>query len=473
MRLYNTLSRTIEEFKPIDPPNVGMYTCGMTVYDFAHIGHGRKYVGDDVLRRTLTYLGYNVTHVQNVTDVGHLVSDADEGEDKLEKGAKKTGKTVWEVAQFYLDDFEKTMASLNILPPTVLCRATDHIPEQIALIEKLFEKGLAYDTPEAVYYDVAKFPKYGSFFGQSLDEKKTAVRDEVKTGDHKKNPADFALWFKRVGRFADHAMHWDSPWGDGFPGWHIECSAMSMKYLGDTFDIHTGGIDHIPVHHPNEIAQSEGATGKPFVHYWVHYSHLMVDGQKMSKSLGNFYRVSDVLEKAYDPLALRYFYFTAHYRKQLNFTWEALDAAANSLKELRNQMAKLHAAKETRTQLSPEKLAKADYYRDEFVRALSNDMNTPQALAVVWEVVKSNIPSEDKRDLLLDFDSILGLKLNELPVLKVEPIPNDILELVTKRKAAREAKNYQEADIIRKEIEKKGYEVLDSSSGDAQIKPLK
>jgi cysteinyl-tRNA synthetase len=465
MRLYNTLSRSIEEFKPINPPNVGMYTCGMTVYDFAHIGHGRKYVGDDILRRTLTYLGFNVTHVQNVTDVGHLVSDEDEGEDKLEKGAKKTGKTVWEVAEYYLDDFEKSMDMLNILHPTVLCRATDHIPEQIAIINTLMDKGFAYDTPEAVYYDVAKFPKYGAFFGQTLEDKKTAVREEVQTGEHKKHATDFVLWFKRQGRFADHAMHWESPWGEGFPGWHIECSAMSMKYLGETIDIHTGGIDHIPVHHPNEIAQSEAATGKQFVHYWVHYNHLMVDGQKMSKSLGNFYRVQDIIEKGYDPLSLRYFYLTAQYRKQMNFTWQALDAAANSLTELKNQMVKLSAAKEERSQLSPEKLTKIDAYRTEFVEAMENDMNTPQALAVVWEVIKSNIPSEDKRDLLLDFDSVLGLNLAKKPESISASIPQEISDLIAKRDTARKVKDFASSDTLREEIEKRNYKVKDTAEG--------
>jgi cysteinyl-tRNA synthetase len=280
----------------------------MTVYDFAHIGHGRKYTMDDILRRALVYAGYNIRHVQNVTDVGHLSSDSDEGEDKLEKGAKKTGKTVWEVAEFFTNDFYHAMDTLNILRPHVIAKATDHIPEQIILVQKLIEKGLAYDTPEAVYFDVSQFPAYGSLSGQKLTDKLVAVRAEVETGSYKRNPHDFSLWFKRVGRFSDHAMHWQSPFGDGFPGWHIECSAMSMKYLGESFDIHTGGIDHIPVHHENEIAQSEGATGKPFAKYWVHHAFLNVNGEKMSKSLGNYVRIQDVIDRGIDPLALRYFY---------------------------------------------------------------------------------------------------------------------------------------------------------------------
>jgi len=468
MRLYNTLSKEVEKFTPIAPPKVGLYTCGMTVYDYAHIGHGRKYVGDDILKRVLNRFGYEVTHVQNVTDVGHLVSDGDEGEDKLEKGAKKAGKTVWDVAKFFTDDFYKSMDLLNILRPTIICKATEHITDQISLIEQLFRKGHAYNTPEAVYFDVSTFPDYGKLFGQSLHEKKQAVREEVKTGEHKRNPQDFALWFKRVGRFSDHAMHWESPWGDGFPGWHIECSAMSMKYLGDTIDIHTGGIDHIPVHHPNEIAQSEGVTGKQFVKYWIHYSFLMVDGLKMSKSLNNFYRIEDVIQKSIDPLSLRYFYLTAHYRKPLNFTWEAVQAAQNSLLELRKYMNTFTTKmnEHEREQLSTEKLTKLDDFRERFDEALGNDLNMPQALAVVWETAKSNIPPGDKHDLLLDFDSILGLDLGRIPEKNiVETIPSDVLNLAKTRDLLRKEKKYAEADVIRMQIEEKGFSATDSSEG--------
>lgn len=449
LKLYNSLTRKIEEFVPTNPPNVGMYTCGMTVYDYAHIGHGRKYVGDDILRRVLIRFGFKVKHVQNVTDVGHLVSDADEGEDKLEKGAKKTGKTVWEVAEFFTKHFYDSMDKLNVLRPDVICKATEHIREQIALVTTLLEKGLAYDTQEAVYFDVSKFPNYGKLFGQSLDEKRVAVRNEVKTGQHKKHPVDFALWFKRVGRFADHSMHWESPWGDGFPGWHIECSAMAMKYLGDSFDIHTGGIDHIPVHHPNEIAQSEGVTGKQFVKYWIHHAFLMVDGRKMSKSLENIITLEDIP----DPMALRYFYFTAHYRSSQNFTWEALHAAQKALEQLRSHMS-------GRTVLSQEKLEKVDSFREKFNEALANDMNMPQALAIVWEVAKSSIPSQDKRDLLHDFDEILGLDLT-----KIIEIPDDIVNLVNERERLRKEKKFHESDVVRKQIEEKGFTVEDTSSG--------
>lgn len=466
MKLYNSLTKQIETVEPIHPPKIGLYTCGMTVYDFAHIGHGRKYVGDDILRRVLSRFGYVVTHVQNITDVGHLASDGDEGEDKMEKGAKKYGKTVWEVAKFYEEHFFKTMDALNILRPTVSCRATDHIPEQIELILTLIKKGLAYDTPEAVYFDITKFHGYEGLFGrQKLEEKKAAVRESVQEGEHKAHAADFALWFKRRGRFADHAMHWDSPWGDGFPGWHIECSAMSMKYLGSEIDIHTGGIDHIPVHHPNEIAQSEGATGKQFVRYWVHYNFLRVDGKKMSKSLGNFYTVEDVIHRGIDPMALRYFYLTAQYRSELNFTWESLGAAQSAVKELKKQVALIHAQAQSRNTLSQEKLDTVNSFRDAFDTALSNDMNTPQALAVVWESVKSNISSQDKYDLLMDFDQVLGLNLHEEgDGSDTKTVTEDVQDKGRMIDELRAQKKYAEADQIRAALVGDGFVVETTAS---------
>lgn len=481
MKLYNSLTKRLEEFTPLHPPKVGLYTCGQTVYDYAHIGHGRKYVGDDILRRVLTRFGFDVTHVQNVTDVGHLVSDADEGEDKLEKGAKKAGKTVWEVAEFFTKNFYDSMDKLNILRPTIICKATDHIPEQIALIEKLLAKGIAYDTTEAVYFDVTKFPGYGSLFGQKLEEKNTAVRADVQTGEHKKNAADFVLWFKRVDRFRDHVMHWESPFGDGFPGWHIECSAMSMKYLGDTIDIHTGGIEHTAVHHPNEIAQSEAVTGKQFVRYWVHHGHLMIDGTKMSKSLGNIVTVDDVIIKGHEPMTLRYLYFSVHYKKPMNFTWESLSAAQNALNELRVHASRIPSASlgagthyASRNVLSQEKLEKVDEFREKFDDALGNDLNMPQALAVVWQVVKSNIPSTDKYDLLMDFDEVLGLGLaKESKVKSQKParqrgrskVSKEIQELLEEREKLRREKKFDEADLVRKTIEGKGFFVEDTIKG--------
>ena len=459
--LTNSLSRKKEKFIPINPQDVGMYTCGMTVYDYAHIGHGRKYVTDDILKRVLTANGYKVKHVQNVTDVGHLVSDADEGEDKLEKGAAKQGKTVWEVAEFFTKNFYESMDKLNIIRPDIICKATDHIKEQIELVQKLMDKGFAYDTPEAVYFDVAKFSKYGEAFGQKLEDKKVAVRTEVQTGEHKKHPADFALWFKETGRFENHTMHWESPWGDGFPGWHIECSAMSMKYLGEQIDIHTGGEDHVSIHHPNEIAQSEAATGKtPFVKYWLHTAFLMVDGRKMSKSLENFYTVDDVEKKGFEALALRYLYLGANYRDPLNFTWESLKASQNALEKLRNQISALKDQKD-RTILSEEKETKIEEYRNEFMGSVNDDLNTSKALAVLWEMLKSNIPSGDKYDLSMSFDEILGLNLSKTPKPENSEIPSKVKELIEEREQLRKEGKYEEADKIRDQIQEQGFNVSD------------
>lgn len=458
--LYNSLTKKKEVFTPIDPKEVKLYTCGMTVYDYAHIGHGRKYVMDDILKRVLVYNGYKVKHVQNVTDVGHLVSDADEGEDKLEKGAKKQNKTVWEVAEYFTNNFQISMDKLNILRPDVVCRATDHIKEQIELIEKLFENGYAYDTPEVVYFDTSKFEGYGEMFGQKLEDKKVAVREDVKLDENKRNNADFALWFKRVGHFKDHVMHWDSPWGDGFPGWHIECSAMSMKYLGEQIDIHTGGEDHLSIHHPNEIAQSEGATGKkPFSKFWVHHAFLMVDGTKMSKSLGNYLTVDDVFKKGYDPLSLRYLYLTTHYKKQMNFTLESLQGAQTALTSLVTLLNRLKNEKD-RNLLSTEKQEKIDEYRNKFNEYINDNLNLPKALAVVWEVAKSNIPSSDKYDLIISFDEVLGLNLNT-KVNNSENVPSEIKELLLKREQLRKERKFEEADKIRDQIIKLGFPVND------------
>ncbi|MFI5241171.1 MAG: cysteine--tRNA ligase [Microgenomates group bacterium] len=462
--LTNTLSRKKEKFEAINPPEVGMYTCGMTVYDFAHIGHGRKYVTDDILKRVLNFNGFKVKHVQNVTDVGHLVSDSDEGEDKMEKGARKYGKTVWEVAEYYTKHFYDSMDALNIIRPDIICKATDHIKEQIEMVTKLVEKGFAYDTPEAVYFDVTKFPEYGGLFGQKLSDKKIAVREDVKEDENKKNPQDFALWFKRVGRFKDHSMHWESPWGDGFPGWHIECSAMGTKYLGEQFDIHTGGEDHISIHHPNEIAQSEASSGKsPFVRYWIHTAFLMVDGTKMSKSLGNFYTIEDVIKKGVDPIALRYLYLTSHYRDPLNFTWDSLTASQSALERLRNQYSSLKSETE-RTALSQEKQDKVDSYRDNFISSVNDDLNTAKAIGVMWEMLKSNVPSGDKVDLLTTFDEILGFGLSETKN-KELVIPEEVKNLLAEREKLRGEKKFDEADEIRKKILKLGFELKDTIDG--------
>lgn len=462
MNLYDTASRDVKTFKPLKDSAVSFYSCGPTVYDYTHIGHIRTYINSDVLKRALTYLGYSVDHVMNITDVGHLTGDDDSGEDKLEKGAKKSGKSVWDVVKMYTDQFNETMKAVNVLPATHVTPATQHIPEMIELIKKLEEKGYTYKTEEAVYFDISKFKKYGALSGQKLDDKLQKARDEVHIDKQKKHPADFALWFFRQGRFSDHTMHWDSPWGDGFPGWHIECSAMAMKYLGDTIDIHSGGIDHIPVHHENEIAQSEAATGKPFVRFWFHNAFLMVDNAKMSKSLGNFYTIEDIKKKGVDPLAIRLLFLQSHYRQTSNFTWEAAEAANNSLSKLRDQIAGLKSTTD-RPELSPEKMQTVEELQRDFKVALENDLNMPQAVAVLYAVIKSNIPPQDKLDLILDFDQVLGLDLNKVE--KTEDVPEEIMRLAAQRDAARRAKNFAESDRLRKEIDAKGYAVLDSSEG--------
>ena len=463
MKLFNTLTRKIEEFNPINPPTVTLYTCGPTVYDYTHIGHARKYTNDDFLKRTLTYFGYKVKHVMNITDVGHLTSDEDEGEDKIEKGAKKTGKSVEEVAKFYTDFFFDTTDKLNIIRPDVICKATDHIQDMIRLINKLSQKKFTYETKEAVYFDSSKFSGYGKLSGQKLTEKLKGARDDVYLDPDKKNPTDFALWFKRVGRFKDHSMHWNSPWGDGFPGWHIECSAMSMKYLGETVDIHTGGIDHVPVHHENEIAQSEAATGKQFVRFWVHHEFLLIDRTKMSKSLKNFYTLEDLEKKHIESLALRFQFLQTHYRTQMNFTWDSAKAAQEGLNNLRQLVLTLQHQTQ-RTELSEEKLKKIDAYREQFNQALANDLQLPRAAAVMWEMLKSNIPSIDKLDLLFEFDQVFGLKLEEV---EEEKIPPEILALAQQREEARKQNDFKKADELRDQASKKGYTFEDTASGTA------
>ena len=458
MQLFNTLTRKKEEFIPLSKKEIGMYTCGQTVYDYTHIGHGRKYTNDDILRRVLTNLRLDVTHVQNVTDVGHLVSDADEGEDKLEKGAKKYKKTVWEVAQFYTDFFLKTIDAVNILRPTTLCKATDHIGEMIDIIIKLQEKKYTYETGEAIYFDVLKFPTYGKLSHQKMEEKLKGAREEVHIDAEKKHPADFALWFKRVGRFANHTMYWPSPWGDGFPGWHIECSAMSMKFLGKTIDIHTGGIDHIPVHHENEIAQSECANGVPFVHYWMHFYFLLVDGKKMSKSLGNFFTIDDLIKKKVDPLALRYLFLQSHYRQTMNFTWGSVQAAGEALKKLKQIVAQLKNEASDNNNNDP----RADIFEKRFNDAINQDLQTPQAIAIMWEILKSDLVAQEKLKLLFSFDEVLGLKLSDIKKLS---FPKEILILAEKRKQAKANKDFAASDTIRKQIEEKGYVIEDSKDG--------
>jgi len=465
MKLYNTLTKKIEEFVPQKGKIVTFYTCGPTVYDYTHLGHMRTYINNDLLKRTLLYLGLKVKHVMNITDVGHLTGDDDTGEDKLEKGAKKAKKTVWEVASFFTDYFFKTINALNILPPNIVCKATDHIKEMIEMIKKLEKKGFTYKTKEAIYFDVSKFKKYGQLSGQKLEEKIQKAREEVYIDPEKKHPADFALWFFKVGRFSNHTMHWSSPWGDGFPGWHIECSAMSTKYLGQPIDIHAGGVDHIPVHHENEIAQSEAVNEKVFVRFWFHNNFLMVDGKKMSKSLGNFYTIDDLKKNQIEPLAMRYFFLQTHYQKVANFTWEAAKSAQNSYKKLKKIMQELQFYN---VYNSYKKSDLCKTYQKKFIDFISNNLQIPKALALLWQLISDlSLNSYEKFYLINDFDQVFGLKLKDI---KSKKIPKEIIELAEERKKYRIEKNFQKADEIRKKVEALGYQIEDLPENQYKIK---
>lgn len=450
MKLYNTLTRSVQEFEPLDEKTVKMYACGPTVYDYAHIGHMRKYIGDDILRRTLE-AKWKVNHVMNVTDVGHLTSDGDSGDDKMEKGAKKFGKTVLEIARFFEEDFLKSIKRVNVLTPTVIARATEHIPDQIALIEELVTKGFTYQTEQAIYFDTSKFANYTKLSGQKLDEKKTGAREDVVVDSDKKNPADFALWFFTIGRFANHVLKWESPWGEGFPGWHIECSAMAMRYLGPTIDIHTGGVDHISVHHTNEIAQSECATGQEFVRFWVHHDFLRVDGEKMSKSLGNIYTIKDIETKGFSALAFRYLTFQTHYRSEMNFTWESLEAsqtALDKLYETASEFREIHQDTDI------------DFERD-FIEALENDLNMPKALSIMWDMLKNNKIDEAHKAATLKFmDTFLGLEVFEKSAQRSK-VPPRIIQMAAERDMLRSHRQFTQADHLRNRIEKMGYIIKD------------
>ncbi len=453
MKLYNTLSRSIEEFVPQKLLSVGMYSCGPTVYDYQHIGHMRRYVGDDILVRVLQVNGFQVHHVMNITDVGHLVSDSDTGEDKMEKGAKKFGKSVWEIAKMFEQQFLESCHELGIRLPKELMHATKYIKEQISLVEILEKKGCTYRLEDGIYFDTSKFANYFALSRQNPEELKKGARVDFIEG--KRNVSDFALW-KFSPENEKRQMEWESPWGTGFPGWHIECSAMSMKALGETLDIHTGGIDHIAIHHTNEIAQSESATGKKFVNFWVHHNFLVVEGIKMSKSLGNFITVQELIEKGYDPLALRYLYLQTHYRQEMNFTWEALDGSTVSLKKLRG-----HFSQNTPTSANLS-------WMEKFMSALNDDLSTPKALGVAWEMVKADFSSGEKNATLLEMDKILGLGLDRKA--DAVSIPQVILNLVKQRDTFRKAGDWVTSDELRKKIEDLGFMLEDNKEGSRIIK---
>jgi cysteinyl-tRNA synthetase len=456
LRFYNTLTREKEEFTPINKNEIGMYTCGPTVYNYAHIGNLRSYVFADTLRRTLLYLGHPVKQVMNITDIGHLASDADSGDDKMTKGLLREGKelnlkNMRELAEFYTDKFKTDLRNLNILMPDVMCFASDHIPENIELIEKLEKKGLTYQTSDGVYFNTEKFPNYGVLWGgkRTIDEEYRRANQE----SEKKNAEDFALW-----KLNPH-IGFPSPWGQGFPGWHIECSAMSMRFLGEQFDIHTGGIDHISIHHTNEIAQSEGATGKvPFVKYWMHHEFVDTGGEKMAKSADNFLKLNTLIEKGIDPITYRFWLLMASYHTKMNFNWDALSASEIALNRLRRLFINLG-----------EEIGTVDEnYKNKFTTYLSDDLDTPKALVVLWDLIANeDISKADRKATILDFDKVLGLGFSDL---KEDVIPEDVQKLVDAREVARVMKDFKLSDELRDKISTLGYEVKDTDLGQKVFK---
>ena len=464
IELFNTMGREIQEFKPINEGKVGMYTCGPTVYSYAHIGNLRTFIFEDILKRTFEYFGYSVKHVMNVTDVGHLTDDADEGEDKILKSAKEAGKTVWEISEFYTKAFFNDISLLNIEKPSVVCKATEHITDMINLIKRIEKNGFTYESGGNLYFDVGKFPDYGKLALLKLEDLKAGAR--IGIDEKKKNPHDFVLWFTKS-KFEHQAMMWDSPWGRGYPGWHIECSAMSMKYLGEHFDIHCGGMDLIPVHHTNEIAQAEAATGKKWVNYWLHGEFLVLKKEKMSKSTGNFLTLSTLVEKGYDPLDYRYLCLGAHYRSQLQFSFNAMDSARSGRRGLMDRVARIHEEfkKHGDTDLNPADKDKALNYLKSFEKNISHDLNVPKALADLWNIVKDgNITASAKYPVILKMDRVLGLRLSKAELEQVE-LPDDIRILVKEREKARKEKNYKRADEIRNILAERGIVLEDTQQG--------
>jgi len=450
LHLYNTLTRRKEPFEPLNPGEAGMYACGPTVYDYAHIGNMRAFLFADILRRVLAYNGFHTRLIMNITDVGHLVGDGDDGEDKMLVALRREGKTAYEIAEAYTTAFMEDIARLNILPADEYPRATQHIKEQKEMIAQIERNGFTYSTSDGVYFDTAKLADYGALSGQKPEEKKAGARVEMK---EKRNATDFALWkFSPEG--AKREMEWESPWGTGFPGWHLECSAMSRAYLGFPFDIHTGGVDHIPVHHENEIAQSVGCCGVNEARFWMHSEFLTMDGGKMSKSLGNLYTLRDVIAEGCEPLAFRYLTLVAHYRTKLNFTWDALRGAQHALWRLQ----------ETAREWDAPNIGCAAY-EERFLSALNDDVNTPQALAVVWEMVDdAALPSAGKAQSLLKFDAVLGLGLDAF-VAKPCSVPEEVRALIVKREEARMQNDWDASDRLRREIEAEGFLVEDTEQG--------
>jgi cysteinyl-tRNA synthetase len=468
IQLYNTLTRKIEPLEPLNTPEVTVYTCGPTVYDYAHIGHWFTYVRWDLLIRTLDQAKLQPKWVMNITDVGHLVSDADDGEDKLEKGARREGKTAWEVAEFYAQDFLSEMQSLNIQTPTYLPKATDHIAEQINLVQKLEAKGFTYVISDGVYYDTSKFPRYGDFAKLDIEEQQAGAR--VEYNREKRSPTDFALW-KFSPKDQQRDMEWDSPWGKGFPGWHIECSAMSMKYLGETIDIHTGGIDHIPVHHTNEIAQSEAVTGKRFANMWLHSNHVMVEGEKISKSLGNGIRLKDIAEKGISLEAFRLHILESHYRSQSKFSWDSLEAAGNRLtrwhqiSDLRWQVTQPDQFSDKQQEAETE-FNVAQKSVSSFLESMENDLDTPHALTAVEALFSAVERDGITAFYIKDFTKLLELLRDVLGInLFAEDISDEQRQLITEREAARAAKDWAASDQLRDQLVEQHIGLRDTATG--------
>ena len=456
LKLYNTLTRKKEEFVQLDKKNniVKIYTCGPTVYNYAHIGNMRAYIFMDTLRKVLKYNGYKLNHVMNITDVGHLTSDEDYGEDKMAKSAKEQHKSVTEIAKIYTDAFMKDIESLNIEKPEHIVKATDHIKDMEEYVDKIVKNGYAYETSKGVYFDTSKLKSYGELSRVDLKNQRAGARIDV--DEEKKNPLDFALWIKAP---KEHIMKWNSKYGVCYPGWHIECSAMSNKYLGDKFDIHTGGVDHIPIHHENEIAQSKGATGKNPANFWMHVEFLLIDNGKMSKSLGNVYKLDDLVKRGIEPLAYRFFTYTSHYRNKLNFTWDAIKAAQISLDRLR-ELTLSHKGVDTK--IDKQKL---EEFENRFKNALNDDLNMPASLAVAFEVAKEHEKSNDYYLLLKKFDTVLSLNIDLKKQEEKIKIPEEIKDILQERKEARDKKDFKTSDILRDKLKSLGYIVIDSKEG--------
>ena len=451
LKIYNTLTRKKEEFVPIDRKEVRIYSCGPTVYNFAHIGNLRAYLFMDNLRRVLKYNGYKLKHAMNITDVGHLVSDADEGEDKMLKASRRENKDPFEIADFYTEAFLNDMKKLNIDMPEIICRATKHIDIMEKYVKKIIENGFAYETTNTIYFDTSKLDKYGVLSNRNVDDQIAGARVELDS--EKKNSTDFALWIKAP---KEHLMKWDSFFGMCYPGWHLECSAMSEYYLGEVFDIHTGGMDHIPIHHENEIAQSKGYSGKIPAHYWMHLDFLQVNGGKMSKSLNNLYTLDELKQKGYEPAVYRMFNFSSHYKKPINFTFEVMDATKTALKRLKDgYIAHLNGVDDVDNQVIKE-------FEDKFLDAINDDLNMPQAMSVVWDVVKHEKKSKSFANLLMKFDEVLGLNIDAEDKLELS---DEVLDILNKRKIARDNKDYSLSDNLRDKLKELGYIVKDTKDG--------